>query len=307
MNLRMIGIALAMLAVSMSACGGETIAWQEEVLLHDGKTIIVTRSAQLGMRRREPGAHMTGDANYTLSFTAPDGKEIRWENPGDLRPLALGFDGGTPYLATMRANLENLTLTGTSAINGTGNAVDNVMTGNSGDNTLDGDAGADTYLGGAGNDILGGAGRSADARGAGNTYQGGAGNDTLRGTQSADTYLFGRGDNQDVIQEKAPNSVQDLLQFGAGISVDQLWFARQGDDLIVSIIGTGDSVDIAGWYLGSNRHVELFQAAGLTLLDSQVQKLVDAMAQFSPPAPGQLTLPPDMAAQLEPVITANWH
>jgi Ca2+-binding RTX toxin-like protein len=51
------------------------------------------------------------------------------------------------------ANLENLTLTGTAALDGTGNTLNNVLRGNSGDNTLDGGAGADTLMGGAGNDI----------------------------------------------------------------------------------------------------------------------------------------------------------
>ncbi|HMN44942.1 MAG TPA: calcium-binding protein, partial [Povalibacter sp.] len=50
-------------------------------------------------------------------------------------------------------NLENLTLTGTSALNGTGNAADNVLVGNSGANTLDGGTGADSMSGGAGSDI----------------------------------------------------------------------------------------------------------------------------------------------------------
>src|SRR5690606_10087978 len=47
---------------------------------------------------------------------------------------------------------ENLTLTGTAAINATGNGGANLLTGNAGNNTLNGGAGADTMLGGAGND-----------------------------------------------------------------------------------------------------------------------------------------------------------
>jgi Ca2+-binding RTX toxin-like protein len=53
---------------------------------------------------------------------------------------------------TLTANVENLTLTGNSALNGTGNALNNVLTGNSSANILDGGAGADTLVGGAGND-----------------------------------------------------------------------------------------------------------------------------------------------------------
>ncbi len=53
---------------------------------------------------------------------------------------------------TLTDNVENLTLTGSSAINGTGNDLNNVLTGNSAANTLDGKAGADTMTGGAGND-----------------------------------------------------------------------------------------------------------------------------------------------------------
>ncbi len=50
-------------------------------------------------------------------------------------------------------NIENLTLTGTGIINGSGNALNNILTGNSASNTLSGGAGADTLIGGAGNDI----------------------------------------------------------------------------------------------------------------------------------------------------------
>jgi Ca2+-binding RTX toxin-like protein len=50
------------------------------------------------------------------------------------------------------ANLENLVLTG-AALNGTGNAQDNVITGNGLDNVLSGLGGNDTMIGGVGNDL----------------------------------------------------------------------------------------------------------------------------------------------------------
>lgn len=52
----------------------------------------------------------------------------------------------------LAVNVETLTLTGTGAINGTGNELDNTITGNAAANGLDGGLGADTLIGGAGDD-----------------------------------------------------------------------------------------------------------------------------------------------------------
>ncbi|MDD1444314.1 hypothetical protein MEO93_29040, partial [Dolichospermum sp. ST_sed3] len=54
---------------------------------------------------------------------------------------------------TLTTNGENLVLTGTTDLNGTGNTLNNTLTGNSGNNILNGGTGADTLVGGSGNDV----------------------------------------------------------------------------------------------------------------------------------------------------------
>lgn len=61
----------------------------------------------------------------------------------------------------LKNNLENLVLTGTEAINGTGNRLSNSITGNSANNILNGGKGDDVLTGGGGDDVLTG-GRGAD-------------------------------------------------------------------------------------------------------------------------------------------------
>ena len=76
----------------------------------------------------------------------------------------------------------------------------------------------------------------------------------------------------------------------------------------IGIIGTTDKATLTNWYLGTQYHVEQFKTSdGKTLLDSQVQNLVDAMATFAPPAAGLTTLSASYAAALSPVIVANWQ
>jgi len=55
---------------------------------------------------------------------------------------------------TLAPNVENLTLTGANAINGTGNASNNRIIGNGANNIINGAAGSDTLTGGAGSDTF---------------------------------------------------------------------------------------------------------------------------------------------------------
>ena len=99
----------------------------------------------------------------------------------------------------------------------------------------------------------------------------------------------------------------DVAKFDASVANNQLWFSKVGNNLEVSIIGTSDKLVMSNWYLGNQYHVEQFKSGnGKTLLDSQVQNLVSAMAGFTPPAAGVTTLPANYASALQPVLAASW-
>lgn len=131
---------------------------------------------------------------------------------------------------TLGTNLENLVLTGTSAINGTGNTANNVLTGNAANNTLTGNDGADTL-------------------------DGAAGTDTLNGGTGNDTYLFNRGYGTDTISENdttAGNS--DTIQMAAGITTSDVAVSRSTNNLILTI-GT-DSLTVTNFYSATANEIE---------------------------------------------------
>lgn len=94
-----------------------------------------------------------GNDTYTVD-SAGDIVDETGGNGSDTVQASVSFN-----LANTLGTVENLTLTGSSAINATGNAVSNVLTGNTGDNMLSGGIGNDQLIGGNGNDTFnGGAG-----------------------------------------------------------------------------------------------------------------------------------------------------
>ena len=95
-----------------------------------------------------------------------------------------------------------------------------------------------------------------------------------------------------------PGSVQD---FKVNVG-DTIHFAYNEYN-----IEDSDKATLQNWYLGSQYHVDEFATSeGRSLLDSSVQELVTAMAAFSPPALGEMSLSGSYSTLL-PVIAATWQ
>ena len=153
---------------------------------------------------------------------------------------------------TLTDNVENLTLTGTADIDGTGNELDNIINGNTGANVLDGKAGNDTLNGNAGNDTLfGGEGNDALNGDAGDdVLSGDAGNDALNGGIGADRMLGGSGDDTYVV-----DNAGDLVVENEGEGVDTVQssinhvLTGNVENLVLTgsghISGTGNALDNA--------------------------------------------------------------
>jgi Ca2+-binding RTX toxin-like protein len=136
---------------------------------------------------------------------------------------------------TLADNFEALELTGSDALNGTGNAADNTITGNSGNNSLFGLGGNDTILGGAGDDTLfGGDGN--------NSLVGGAGNDRFEfasGVQLANNTMVG-------------GTGTDTLAFTAAATVTDAQFANMsGVEVVRASSLAGDSIELGANALAS--------------------------------------------------------
>ncbi len=175
----------------------------------------------------------------------------------DLVQAAASFD-----LSMVLGDVENLTLTGAAAVNGTGNGLANTINGNGGANIIEGKGGADILDGGAGLDTVSYAssasgvmvtlngstatfGVGGDAEGdsiknfenvtgsahadtltgnsAANVIDGGAGADVMNGGSGNDTYLV--EDAGDIIVELAAGGtdlVKSSISFELGANLENL-------------------------------------------------------------------------------------
>lgn len=132
---------------------------------------------------------------------------------------------------TILTNFEHLTLIGSSAVNGTGNGVDNILTGNAAANTLSGLSGNDSLSGGGGNDTLFG-GDGDDI------LNGDTGTDSLTGGLGNDTYVVDA--TADIVVEIAGggnDTVQSIVALTLGAEVENLILIG-----LAAISGTGNAL-----------------------------------------------------------------
>jgi Ca2+-binding RTX toxin-like protein len=203
------------------------------------------------------------------TLTGGAGDDTYVVTAGDIVTEALneGTDlvqSGVTY--TLGNNVENLTLTGTTAINGTGNALNNVLTGNSKVNTLTGGAGDDTYVITTGDIVTEAASAGTDTVQAGFTYTlaanvenliltgttaiNGTGNtlnnvltgnsavNTLTGGTGDDTYIISTGDIVTEAASAGTDTVQANITYTLGTNVENLTLMGTG-----AINGTGNTLN----------------------------------------------------------------
>ncbi|MCD9149957.1 M10 family metallopeptidase [Pseudophaeobacter flagellatus] len=113
--------------------------------------------------------------------------------------------GMSVALRDLSNHVENLTLTGTNNIDGTGNGRNNVIAGNSGNNLLNGAWGNDRLLGGAGNDTF------QDDHGQ-DRMVGGSGNDTYYVDSLGDQIVETKGNGSDHVISSVSIELRDLSQ-----------------------------------------------------------------------------------------------
>ena len=156
---------------------------------------------------------------------------------------------------TLGTNVENLTLIGTSAINGTGNTLDNIIIGNTANNTLTGAVGNDTYITGAGNDSI------TDASG-------------------NDTYLFNFGDNLDTITDSAGT---DLIQLGNQVTKNNIAFFKDTTKFYIDYGNSAgvDKVTVNSWNTTANQIEKIQLNDGTFVTNTDINTIIQNMAAYA--------------------------
>jgi Ca2+-binding RTX toxin-like protein len=170
-----------------------------------------------------------------------------------------------------------------------GLSVNDTIMANDGDDLLLGGYGDDRLAGGKGNDQI----------------AGGTGNDFLNGGRGDDKYIFSRGDGHDTIFD---TQGKNSIQLNAEIDTDDVWLHEDGNDLLVSLLGSDDQLRIKNWSNSEYQPISRLELNdGAALFESQIQNLIDEMARFSAPSGSETTFAPMEDEALQATITASWQ
>ena len=178
-----------------------------------------------------------------------------------------------------------------------GGSGDDILIGGDGNDSLHGNEGNDLIVGGEGNDSISGYyGNNSISGGEGNdSIDGGWGDDVILGDKGDDTlyasggkdvYRFGFGDGADKFIGQGGHAADDRFVFEDDVKSEALWFQKDGNSLIVQILGTEDSITFKDWYAADsttlNQNIQEFAIESASLSATNVQSLVNAMAAFEP-------------------------
>lgn len=176
---------------------------------------------------------MRGGAGFdTLSY--------QWAGSGIELNLATGVAGGGAAGDVLEDHFERV-VGSRHADTITGSDANDVLEGGYGNDTIFGGAGDDRLEGGDGDDYL-------DAQSGNDQLIGGAGRDILVGGADSDTYLIDILSGKDEIRNfDATGEDIDVIGY-QNIDRNQLWFARSGNDLVISVVGSDVETTIKDWY-----------------------------------------------------------
>jgi hypothetical protein len=142
----------------------------------------------------------------------------------------------------------------------------------------------------------------------------GTGIDTILGGSGANTYQFGAVFGQDVVKNANGGNSTALGEIdftAASVTDENLWFTRNGNDLVIVLLGTSNTITVSGWFGGNaGAQVQDFNAAsGFNLTNTAVAQLVNAMATYQAAHPTfnaatATQMPSDSA--LQSAIAAAW-
>ncbi|MHB8271895.1 beta strand repeat-containing protein [Bradyrhizobium sp.] len=220
-----------------------------------------------------------------------------------------GSNGGEIDVTTAGIyDLHTINITGHVNLSARGTSANITLIGNDVNNqVLAGGPGTDTLTAGNGSgDIL--------QAGIGNTtMNAGTGNETLNGSIGYNAYRFGTVFGQDFIQQAGLSAAKGEIDFTSPtVTYENLWFTQSGNNLVVRLLGTNDTITVSNWFGGGGAQVQTFNAANglLNLSNSAVAQLVSAMAtyqaahsSFNPMTATQM--PTD--STLQSAITTAWH